>query len=111
MTASAKRDALAALFDGGDPPTALLVQSDRAALIAIDWLQARGLNVPGDVSVIGFDGIAEAALSRPGLTTVAQPLLDIGRHAVRAILAGTPQGRRTLPVELVVRASTAAPRR
>jgi DNA-binding LacI/PurR family transcriptional regulator len=103
--------ALAALFDGGDPPTALLVQSDRAALIAIDWLQARGLDVPGDVSVIGFDGIAEAALSRPGLTTIAQPLLDIGRHAVRAILAGTPQGRQTLPVELVVRASTAPPRR
>lgn len=103
--------ALAALFGGGDRPTALLVQSDRAALIAIDWLQRHGFDIPGDVSVIGFDGIAEAALSRPPLTTIAQPLQDIGRHAVRAILDGAPHERMTLPVELVVRGSTAAPRR
>lgn len=103
--------ALTALFTGRDDPTALLVQSDRAALIAIDWLQAHGFDVPGDVSVIGFDGIAEAAFSRPGLTTIAQPLQDIGRHAIGAILQGTPQGRQTLPVELVVRGSTAPPGR
>jgi DNA-binding LacI/PurR family transcriptional regulator len=103
--------ALESLFGGRDRPTALLVQSDRAALIAIDWLQARGLDVPADVSVIGFDGIAEAASSRPPLTTIAQPLQDIGRHAVSAILENRPQERVTLPVELVARQSTAAPRR
>ena len=103
--------AMAALFGGREPPTALLVQSDQAALIALDWLREHGLEVPGDVSVIGFDGVAEAALSSPGLTTIAQPLQDIGRHAVSAILKGTPQGRQTLPVDLVVRGSTAPPRR
>jgi DNA-binding LacI/PurR family transcriptional regulator len=103
--------ALEFLFGGADRPTALLVQSDRAALIAIDWLHAHGFDVPGDVSVIGFDGIAEAAASSPPLTTIAQPLQEIGRQAVKAILGGTPHGRQTLPVELVVRGSTAPPRR
>lgn len=105
------RAALAALFDGRNHPTALLIQSDRAALIAIDWLHEHGFDVPGDVSIVGFDGIAEAQLSRPRLTTIAQPLQDIGRSAVAAILKGTPPGRQTLPVELVIRESTAPPRR
>lgn len=104
------RAALATLFGGRDHPTALLVQSDRAALIAIDWLHQHGFDVPRDVSVIGFDGIAEGQLSRPRLTTIAQPLKDIGRSAVAAILNGMPPGRQTMPVELVVRDSTAPPR-
>lgn len=105
------RAALEAIFSADTPPTALLVQSDRAALIAIDWLKQRGLSVPQDVSLIGFDGIDEAELSDPGLTTIAQPLREIGRRAVASILAGTPPGRQVLPLELIVRGSTAAPRR
>lgn len=92
-------------------PTALLVQSDRMAITAIAWLWDHGLAVPRDVSVIGFDGVGEGAVTSPALTTIAQPTAEIGRLAVRAIVE--PDGvvrRRQLPVELVVRASTAPPR-
>jgi DNA-binding LacI/PurR family transcriptional regulator len=105
------RAALDLIFRSGEQPTALLVQSDRAALFALDWLRERGLAVPGDISVIGFDGVDEAALSEPKLTTIAQPLQDIGRRAVAAILKGSQPSRQTLPLELVVRNSTAVPKR
>ncbi|MCW5717736.1 MAG: LacI family DNA-binding transcriptional regulator [Bauldia sp.] len=91
-------------------PTALLVQSDRMAIAAIAWLWDHGLAVPRDVSVIGFDGVNEGAFTSPALTTIAQPTVDIGRLAVRAIVE--PDGvirRHQLPVELVVRGSTAPP--
>jgi DNA-binding LacI/PurR family transcriptional regulator len=66
--------------------------------------------VPGDVSVVGFDGVPESATSRPSLTTVQQPIGEIGRRAVRAILDHRDEvWRETLPVELVVRGSTAPP--
>jgi DNA-binding LacI/PurR family transcriptional regulator len=102
--------ALEAIFDLPQPPTALLAQSDRTALVAIRWLKARGLRVPEDVSVVGFDGIDAGATSDPPLTTVAQPMKDIGRRAVEMILGDTREVRReTLPLELIVRASTAPP--
>ncbi|MGK9165774.1 LacI family transcriptional regulator [Inquilinus limosus] len=99
--------ALEAAFEGEARPTALLCMSDKIALIAIDWLTARGLRVPADVSVIGFDDIPAASQARPPLTTVAQPIAEIGRLAVEAILKPDVQNRRQkLPVTLVVRAST-----
>src|SRR5690606_8450227 len=58
----------------GDGPTARLAMSDRVALLAMDWLQQRGRRVPGDVSIVGFDGVPEGAETLPGLTTVAQPM-------------------------------------
>ena len=98
------------IFASGAPPTAILAMSDRVALFAIDWLKQRGLTVPGNVSVVGFDGVPEAALSMPPLTTVAQPIAEIGRRAVETILAHDGSVRREiLPLELVIRASTAAP--
>ncbi|TIT29390.1 MAG: LacI family transcriptional regulator, partial [Mesorhizobium sp.] len=80
------------------------------AMVAIEWLTARGIAVPGDVSVVGFDGVPEAALSIPALTTIAQPIAEIGRRAARMILDfdGTVR-RETLGVELVVRASSGPP--
>jgi DNA-binding LacI/PurR family transcriptional regulator len=103
--------AIDALFDTRKPPTALLVQSDKSALLAIEALKRRGLSVPGDVSVIGFDGVPEGELSLPRLTTIAQPMAETGRRAVTAILDGNPPIRQTLPLELVVRDSTAKPAR
>ncbi|KKC35630.1 LacI family transcriptional regulator [Devosia epidermidihirudinis] len=97
------------LFANGPRPTAILAMSDRIALIAMDWLQRRGIAVPGEVSIVGFDGVPEAAASVPPLTTIAQPIAELGRRAVLAILNEGPQGREMLPVELVVRGSTAAP--
>ena len=101
---------LEAMFGGPDRPTALLSMSDRMAMLAMGWLKSRGLRVPEDVSVIGFDGVPEAARSTPPLTTVAQPILEMGRWAVRAILhpIGGVQ-RQVLATELVVRSSTAPP--
>ncbi|TIQ29093.1 MAG: LacI family DNA-binding transcriptional regulator [Mesorhizobium sp.] len=101
------RAGLEAIFSGGERPTAILAMSDRMALIAIEWLAKRGLKVPQDVSIVGFDGVPDGALSDPPLTTIAQPIAEIGRRAAHMILDfdGTVR-RETMGVELVVRAST-----
>jgi DNA-binding LacI/PurR family transcriptional regulator len=99
------------IFAGPDRPTALLVMSDRLAFYAMDWLRQRGLRVPEDVSIVGFDGVPEGATSSPPLTTVSQPIYEIGRKAVAAILEPvslTPP-QQLLGVRLLVRASTAPP--
>jgi DNA-binding LacI/PurR family transcriptional regulator len=102
---------VAFLFDRPEPPTAILAMSDTVALMAIDILKSRGLRVPEDVSIVGFDGVPEAARSTPPLTTIAQPIAELGRRAVEIILGHDGAlHRETLPVELVVRGSTAAPR-
>ncbi|MER9181247.1 LacI family DNA-binding transcriptional regulator [Mesorhizobium sp. M0482] len=101
---------LETLFASAEPPTAILAMSDRVAMEALEWLSARGIAVPRDVSVVGFDGVPEAAICEPPLTTIAQPIAEIGRRAARRILDfdGTVR-RETLGVELVVRASSGPP--
>jgi DNA-binding LacI/PurR family transcriptional regulator len=102
---------LGEIFSSTSPPTAILAQSDRIALIALDWLKDRGISVPGDVSVVGFDGVPESATSQPPLTTIQQPIVEIGRRAVRAIMEHAGEVRHELmDAELVVRESTAPPR-
>ena len=100
--------ALEQLFDTSQPsPTALLAMSDLVALRAMAWLQARGIRVPDDVSIVGYDGAPEAAAAWPPLTTVEQPYRRIAERAVAAILDDKmPKGGEVLPVSLVVRAST-----
>lgn len=103
--------ALAALFAAPEPPTALLAQSDRIAMAALDWLAAHGIAVPRDVSIVGFDGVPDGIRTTPPLTTVRQPIAEIGRRAVEILLdPGTTPCREILDTELVVRASTAPPR-
>ncbi|WP_309084835.1 LacI family DNA-binding transcriptional regulator [Chelativorans sp.] len=103
--------ALEEIFASPSPPTAILAQSDRIALVALDWLGARGVSVPGDVSLVGFDGVPESATSTPPLTTIQQPIAEIGRRAVRAILDHAGETwREKIDVELVVRGSTAPPK-
>ena len=98
------------IFSLAERPTAILAMSDRIALHAIDWLAARNISVSEDISIVGFDGVPEGTDSTPPLTTVAQPMEEMGRRAVQTILDhdGTVI-RQKLPVELVVRASTARP--
>jgi LacI family transcriptional regulator len=96
-------------------PTAIVAGADIIALGAIDAARAHGLRVPDDVSVTGFDDLPQAADSFPGLTTVRQPLHDIGSTAARALLgyldgSVPPVQRMQLPTELVVRGSSAPPR-
>jgi len=100
--------AMAVLFEGSQPPpTALLAMSDLVALKAIRWLAARGRRVPEDVSVVGFDGVPEAAMANPPLTTLEQPFRRIAERSVAAILDDAlPEGREVLPLTLVTRNST-----
>jgi len=87
--------------------TAIIAMSDVLAIAAMEAARQRGLRVPEDLSVVGFDDIPEAALAIPPLTTIAQPIVEKGRRAATLIFErGTP-GRETMKVKLVVRASTA----
>jgi DNA-binding LacI/PurR family transcriptional regulator len=104
--------ALAALFSGDDAPTALLAHSDVVAMIALDWLTTHGLKVPEDVSIVGFDGVPETAMTSPPLTTIAQPIGEIGRRAVKTLLDyENAEMHQQLETELVIRGSTAPPPR
>lgn len=104
-------EAVAAMFDGvREPPTAVLAMSDTMALGVCEALRTRGLRVPHDVSVVGFDDVPEAARAEPPLTTVRQPLEEKGHVATRLLLAGSRE-HVVLPTELVLRASTAQPPR
>ncbi|MFI6934390.1 LacI family DNA-binding transcriptional regulator [Streptomyces sp. NPDC050287] len=101
-----------ALLDLPEPPTALFAVSDQMALGAIEALRQRGLRVPQDMSVVGFDDLPEVRWSAPPLTTVRQPLADMGKLAVRTVLRMTrdeqPDSPRVeLGTELVIRSSTA----
>lgn len=102
---------LEAIFARAPAPTALLCMSDRVALFALEWLAARGLDVPGEVSVVGYDGVRESATSSPPLTTVRQPIAEIGKRAVEMILkASDTVQHEVLEVDFVVRGSTAPPK-
>jgi LacI family transcriptional regulator len=68
-------------------PTAIAAGGDLIALGAIDAARAAGLDVPGDLSVLGFDDLPQAGQSFPGLTTVRQPLHDMGLRGARALLS------------------------
>lgn len=102
-----------ALLELPDPPTAVFAANDLTAIEMIRVAAARGLSTPDDLSVVGFDDVPPAASSVPQLTTVRQPLLDMGAAAVRVLLAmlegGEPEHIR-MPADLVIRASTAPPR-
>ncbi|NHC15434.1 LacI family DNA-binding transcriptional regulator [Motilibacter deserti] len=96
------------------PPTAIFASSDQMAFGVYEAIRQRGLRVPTDISVVGFDDLPEARWSSPPLTTVRQPLVEMGMLAARTILAlsqGEPlvTPRLELATELVVRHSSAAP--
>ncbi len=87
--------------------TAILAMSDIAALAAMDAARMRGLRVPDDLSVVGFDDVPEAAAADPPLTTIAQPIIEKGRLAAKLIFEGGPPRAHILDVKLVERGSTA----
>lgn len=112
-------DAARSLLDTVEPPTALLCFSDLLATGALRAADQLGLNVPGDVSIVGFDDSTLAARTRPPLTTVRQDVAAKGRIAtsmLTALIEQTRAGATTqaehvvLPTTLVVRDSTARPR-
>jgi LacI family transcriptional regulator len=93
-----------------DPPDAALCYDDKLALAVLDAMRETDLDVPADMAVTGFDGITPALQSRPRLTTVAAPSVEIGRRAVEMLLAahldGAMRTSEVLPVQLVVGEST-----
>lgn len=103
------------LLDLPEPPTAVFVCSDRMALDVYEVLAERGLRVPDDMSVVGYDDLPEARWLTPALTTVRQPLSEMAATALRLLLrmmdGHRPESTRTeLSTRLVERASTARPR-
>ena len=100
------------LLDLSDPPTAVLAFSDELALGVVEAARVRGFRIPADLSVVGFDDTQMARLSSPPLTTVRQPLREMGALALRTavrLAAGARVDFRhvELATELVVRGSTA----
>ncbi|MFI7701983.1 LacI family DNA-binding transcriptional regulator [Nonomuraea sp. NPDC049480] len=103
----------AALLDLHPAPTAIFAAGDESALGAIQAARARGLRIPEDLSVVGFDDTELATMTSPQLTTVRQPLREMGAVALRTSLrlaAGEKVEYRhvELATELVVRGSTLA---
>ncbi|MEZ4731029.1 MAG: LacI family DNA-binding transcriptional regulator [Caldilineaceae bacterium] len=98
-----------------DPPTAVFTHNDVLAMGALHAIHRAGLTVPDDISVVGYDDITSAAYLVPPLTTVRSPKAEMGVLAGQTILqlvrrtGEEPPLTRVLPVELVVRASTAPP--
>jgi DNA-binding LacI/PurR family transcriptional regulator len=109
--AAAARELLAL---GRRRPTAIFGVTDVLALGTLDAAAEANIEVPGQLSVVGFDDIAAAAASKPPLTTVSHSLFDQGRIAARAVLdlmAGREPVVPKIPSELIVRGSTAPPRK
>jgi LacI family transcriptional regulator len=104
------------LLSSADPPTAIFAASDQMAFGVYEAVRRRGLRVPDDVSVVGFDDLPEARWASPPLTTVRQPLSEMGMLAARTVLRlargeEIESPRVELATDLVVRDSTAAPSR
>jgi len=106
------RLAAAALLDLDQPPTAIFAFNDMLAIGAMQMARQRGLRVPEDISVVGFDDTFEATIVTPALTTVRQPLAEMGRMGV-VLLVRLLQRQRIdalhieLETKLIVRESTA----
>lgn len=91
-------------FDG------VFAASDMAAIAVMRALMEFGMRVPEDVAVVGYDDVPAAALVTPSLTTIRQPMETAGRALVDAVLSqveGTPAATKTVPIELVIRDSSA----
>ena len=99
------------LLDRHDRPSAILCGNDLMAIGVLDVARERGLEVPGDLAVIGFDDIDAAALVSPALTTVINPANAVGRSSAELLLSRLvgdyegPAREVVVPTHLVIRAS------
>lgn len=103
-----------ALLELAEPPTAVFASTDQVAAGVLEAARRRGVRVPQDLSVVGFDDTAVAEVLSPPLTTVRQPLREMGRVALRTALRLAAREQLEshhveLATELVVRSSTAPP--
>ena len=97
------------LLSRPDRPTAIFASNDLSALATMEVARELGIRVPDDVSIIGFDNVPESALSTPPLTTISQPLHEMGAAALRLLVDVIDGVERDvhvrLPTELVERAT------
>lgn len=108
----AGNEAAARLVGLPDPPTAIVAASDDTAVGALHALRAAGKRVPADISLVGFDDLPISRWIDPPLTTVRQPLAELGGSAVEMVhkaLGGKEPVRVDLATRLVVRESAASP--
>lgn len=114
ISVAAGMRAFDSLPSGRQKPTGLLAMSDMAAIGVLNAAQARGVRVPLDLSVVGFDDLPVSAWTNPPLTTVHQPIVEKGRIAARLLIERMNgrgvEGPSPLKTRLVVRNSTAEPR-
>jgi DNA-binding LacI/PurR family transcriptional regulator len=114
------RQATIELLEHAPHLTAIFALNDLMALGALEASRASGRRIPADISVVGFDDIPYAALANPPLTTVGQPIRQLGEQAADLLLRviedglaptvdSAPQPNVLLPNELIVRGSTAPP--
>jgi LacI family transcriptional regulator len=105
------RDAMASMLQHRQRPTAVFCANDVQAVGAIEACYHAGLQIPGDLSIIGFDDLPIAESTRPPLTTIRVPAYEMGHKAAEALMhairAKAPIRRVELPTELVLRQSTA----
>jgi LacI family transcriptional regulator len=107
------------LLTMADRPTAIFAANDQSAIQTMRTARALGINIPDELSVVGFDNVPESALTEPPLTTVDQSIQSLGFHAVTALIEMIRHPERrdatpvqvTLPTKLIVRASTSEVRR
>lgn len=111
FTRAGGKDAAERIIDDHPDVTAVMALNDDMAIGVLSALRARGISVPGEVSVTGFDDVAVAGDLAPSLTTVRLPMGEMGEIALLLALKdpGARPRRRTVGAELVVRDSTARP--
>jgi DNA-binding LacI/PurR family transcriptional regulator len=107
------RELAGQLLDLDRPPTALFCTNNLMTVGALQTLQERGVRIPADLSLVGYDDMEWWTLTHPPLTTVGQPVYELGREAMRLLLARIDARRRpqrvVLKPELLVRASCGPP--
>ncbi|MDX7951567.1 LacI family DNA-binding transcriptional regulator [Lichenihabitans sp. Uapishka_5] len=113
FTTESGRKAAEAILSWPQRPTAVFAASDEMAMGFIAAAQARGVSVPDEIAVVGFDDIAFSELFAPALTTVRQPRHAMGRAAADLVVRWRAGSRRSviLPHEVVMRDSFGPPRR
>jgi len=112
-TATSGYEAMQQLLDTGADFSAVVAGNDQMALGAMRALRERGLGIPGDVSIVGFDDLPEAAYFEPPLTTIRQDFAGLGKQSVEYLIQmiespDTPPHQRVLQPSLITRNSTRA---
>ncbi len=107
------RELAARLLDLGNPPSAMLVANNEMVIGALNYIHSIGKVIPDDIAIVGFDDFPWSMSLNPPLTTISQPVDELGRRAARLLIdrladPARPARTETLDTQLVVRASCGA---